>query len=136
MMEWENIKWLDDYNESKYYKTAKEPLIILSTSNMLDNGRILEWVQSMLPDRNNTIIFCGYTTEDSLATRIKDKSNAQVFIDKKFYVNECKLIDLQSYSSHITRSELLNLHGLNANYDRLVLVHGEVENKKGFSQEC
>ena len=134
MMEWENIKWLDDYNESKYYKTAKEPLIILSTSNMLDNGRILEWVQSMLPDRNNTIIFCGYTTEDSLATRIKDKSNAQVFIDKKFYVNECKLIDLQSYSSHITRSELLNLHGLNANYDRLVLVHGELENKRVFAR--
>ena len=41
---------------------------------------------------------------------------------------------MQSYSSHITRSELLNLHGLNANYDRLVLVHGELENKRVFAK--
>jgi len=134
LMEWQNIKWLDDYNESKYYKSAKEPLIILSTSNMLDNGRILEWVQTLLPSKDNTIIFCGYTTEDSLATRIKDKSNAQVFIDKSFYSNECKLIDLQSYSSHITKNELIALHGINANYDRLVLVHGELESKKAFEK--
>ena len=29
---------------------------------------------------------------------------------------------------------MLNLHGLNANYDRLVLVHGELENKRVFTK--
>lgn len=127
MMAWKNIRRIITPEDSKAAIADKGAKIICSSSGMLSAGRSVKWVQSVLPNENDCLLFIGYAGIDTLAGRIKQGSTQKTInINGKPYKNKCNLIDLHSFSSHIQRDDLVNYYK-SLNCEKIVLVHGELK---------
>ena len=124
---WDNVRFIKDYNESKLSVSDKSPKIVLSSSGFLLKGRSVNYLKELISDIKSHILFVGFSPEGSIASKIK---NGQKFIniEGKSYKNKCNITILNSFSSHIGQIELLNyLKGINA--DKIYLVHAEEKSK-------
>ena len=131
---WKNIVLCNDYETSKYYQNLKTPQIILSTSNFLKAGRIVQWLKILLPNEKNHICFCGYTgDEDSLAWKIKNNKR-YVEIERERIKNKANITCLTSFSSHASQQELIDRY-TKLNYQKIYLVHGEFDSKCLFAEK-
>ena len=134
VLSWKNIKFVDDYEISKCYQLSKEPMIILAASGMLTAGRAINWVQKLLPNCNNYIIFCGYSPENSLAGKIKAGKSKTLTINGRPTPNKCGIVSLRSFSSHMQRSELLKYYS-ELQTEKVILVHSNQQSKIEFAKE-
>ena len=134
--EWENLHFIEEYNESKFYRNSSEPLVVLACSGMLvGNGRSIQWLKEILGKRNSHIIFVGYTAENSLARKIQNEKATRNFtIDGCVRKNLANITDLKSFSSHMQKIDLLNYYG-DFNADKIALVHGNKKDKLKFAEE-
>lgn len=134
MMSWENIKRIITPEASKAAIADKGPKVICSSSGMLTAGRSIKWVQNVLPNENDLILFIGYAGTDTLAYKIKhEKEQKTININGKPYKNKAQIIDLQSFSSHMQRKDLINYYK-NINCNKIYLVHSD-KNKIEFKQD-
>jgi metallo-beta-lactamase family protein len=132
---WKNIKFIENYEESKHWMECKEPCISLAASGMLQAGRSRQWVKALLPDANSYIIFVGFSAVSTIGWKIKhNKNQKSITIDGKPYPNRCGIVNLLSFSSHIQRDEMLKYYS-NINCEKICLVHGEMKGKIEFAKE-
>ena len=125
MMSWKNIRMVITPEDSKSAISDKGAKIICASSGMLTAGRSVKWVQSILPNENDCILFVGYAGQDTLAGHIKNGSSQKTInINGKPYKNKCNLVDLKSYSSHMQHDDLVNYYK-SMNCEKIYLVHGD-----------
>ena len=134
MMSWKNIKRVITPEDSKAAIADNGAKVVLSSSGMLTAGRSIKWTQSILPHENDLIMFIGYAGEDTLAYKIKhEKEQKTININGKPIKNKAQILDLQSFSSHMQRKDLINYYkGINC--DKIYLVHSD-KNKIEFKQD-
>ena len=119
--------------DSKAAISERGPKIICASSGMLTAGRSIKWVQSILPNENDCILFIGYAAQDTLAGRIKKgTSQKTITINGKSY--KCSLVDLHTFSSHMQRMDLINYYK-NINCEKIYLVHGDEQAKKELKED-
>lgn len=128
----DNIRLVAEYNESKMYYNSKVPMIILSSSGMMTAGRVLNYLPSILKDEKNYIVFCGYASTGSLASIIKQGKKKYIKIGDKVIKNNCRIISLNSFSSHMQYQQLIDYYS-SINCERIALVHGETKVKQSFA---
>lgn len=134
MMEWKNFKFIYNPEDSKEAVSDKQAKVILSSSGMLTAGRSVKWTQNILPNENDCILFCGYSTEGSLAYRIKNGSSKKtISINGKPYKNRANIIVLHSFSGHMSHDDLLEYYS-SIITDKIYLVHSDKE-KNEFKNE-
>lgn len=132
---WKNIIWCDGYKESKMMQSELKSGVILSSSGMCNNGRVINWLKDSLADEKNHCIFCGYSGADSLATAIKEgKDNKYITIDKESIPNKMQITTLFSFSSHADCRELLEYY-TNVQYNKLYIVHSDTTDKLLFTKK-
>ena len=135
MMSWKNIRRIITPEASKAAISDKGAKIICASSGMLCAGRSVKWVQSILPNENDCILFVGFAGEDTLAGRIKHGSSQKTInINGKPYKNKCNLVDLHSYSSHIQRKDMINYYK-SINCEKIYLVHGDMQAKLELKED-
>lgn len=135
MMSWKNLKRVIDPEESKAAIGDKSAKVILASSGMLTAGRSVKWVQNILPNENDCILFIGYAGTDTLAGKIKSGVNQKTInINGKPYKNKAQLVDLHSYSSHMQRNDLLNYYKQIAT-EKIYLVHGDSQARIEFKED-
>lgn len=134
MMSWKNIKRIITPEDSKAAIEDKGTKVICSSSGMLTAGRSVKWVQSILPNEDDLIMFIGYAGEDTLAYKIKhEKEQKTININGKPIKNKAQILDLLSFSSHMQRKDLINYYkGINC--DKIYLVHSD-NNKIEFKHD-
>lgn len=136
---WNQFKYVKETEESKLAVSKNESCICLGSGGFLQGGgRSIPWAKSILPRRKDMIIFCGYGgNEDSIIYRIKHPEKHKIItIDNKKCKNNCAVMSLKSFSSHIQHDELLDLLGNKINVDnKIFLVHGNMDTKISFSKE-
>lgn len=131
---WKNIKWVETYEESTQLRKENSSQIIISTSNFLKNGRVVEWLKSMLPNSNNRIFLCGYAgDETSIAYQIQHNKK-YVEIDGVKVKNGANVISLNSFSSHASQDELLKRYS-EMQFNKIYLVHSESKGKQVFAEK-
>jgi metallo-beta-lactamase family protein len=109
-------------------------MIILSSSGMLNAGRVLSYLPHILSNPNNCIVFCGYSTEGTLAWQIKEGDKKRIKIGEEWVNNRANIINLYSFSSHMQHNELLQYYStIQAN--KIYLVHGQMDSKLLFAKE-
>lgn len=129
---WKNVKFISDVDESKLCVADKSPKVILSSSGMMNAGRVLKYAKEILPDEKSTILFCGFSVEGTLAWRIKNLSDQKtISIDGKPYKNKCSVVNLLSFSGHMQYNDLLNYYK-SINTECIALVHGDMNDKIKF----
>lgn len=134
MVHWDNFEFIYYPEDSKDAVSDKRAKVVLSSSGMLTAGRSVKWVQSVLPNENDCILFCGYSTEGSLAAKIKN-GNAQktISINGKPYKNKANIVSLHSFSGHMSRNDMLNYYS-SIVADKIYLVHSD-QNKIEFKDD-
>lgn len=129
MVNWENVRFVRDSDESKSLINDKSPMVIVSSSGMLSKGRSKNYLKTILPDENAYIIFVGYSAEGSLSWKVKNnKEQKTITIDNKPYRNRCGIVSLQSLSSHIQRDQMIDYYS-SIHTNSIYLVHGNMQGK-------
>ena len=134
VVQWKNINFIVDAQESKAWQNSDVPAVIVSSSGMMTHGRSRAYAKNMLGDSKNIIAFCGFSVENSLAAIIKEGKQKTIKIGGKRVANRCKIVDLRSFSSHMQKDSLLKYYG-GVECEKVLLVHGEMSGKLSFAKE-
>ena len=134
-MNWTNIKCNKDYTGTLAILSKHEPRIIISTSGFLVNGRIVTYLQEMLPSSKAVIYLSGYCGGlDSLGAKILNPNQKTVTIEKRVIMKRAEVKQLRTMSSHIQYDELISLYkGLNCN--KIIIHHSSEDGKAQFGEE-
>lgn len=135
-LKWQDImkqtKVIDSYESSIALQESNEPCIILSASGFLQGGRIINHLKASLDKSSTCVIFCGFAGENNLASQIK-AGQKEVNIDGTVVKNQANIVELRSFSSHVSYEELMQYYNEDTRYDKLVLHHGTFESKAAFA---
>lgn len=132
IMNWKNLKFINEVTDSKALQMSNEHCIIVSASGFLNGGRVLSHLTTVLPNGNNTIMFIGYAGEQNLASRIK-ANEPFVEVNGVVIENKAKIVELRSFSSHASYEELMAYY-TEIPYNKICLVHGEMNGKVEFAK--
>lgn len=134
LIQWDNLIFVKEPEESKALVSSNEPCLILSTAGMCQIGRIRHHLKATIPNPNATVLFVGYSTPGTLASLLKDNNIKTVTIDTKEYKCRCASYSLKSMSGHADFSSLLNYYS-NINCNKIVLHHGSSAAKENLANE-
>ena len=135
LMGWKNLIMIESYEESKRWMDSGKPCCILSSAGMLNAGRSRRWAASLLPHHNAHILFCGFSVENSLASKIKNfPEQRTISIDGKKVRNACSVTDLHSFSGHMGRDDLLKYYS-DIDAEKIALVHADYDAKVEFAHD-
>ena len=131
---WKNIVQIEDYSESMTWAESMRPMVILASSGMLMAGHVKNFLPHIIKDYDSTILFVGYLVEGTLGYKIKySKEDRKIKIDGALVPNNCSIVALNSFSSHMQYEELINYYS-NIIADKLVLVHGNMQDRITFAE--
>ncbi|MBP9758098.1 MBL fold metallo-hydrolase [Candidatus Dojkabacteria bacterium] len=107
--------------------------IILAGGGMANGGRILNYFRSHISGANNSVIFVGFQAEETLGRRLIEGAKL-IEIDSKQYTVSAEVLNIEGYSAHADKSELL---WWLSRFDktlikRIFLTHAEFEKSKNF----
>lgn len=134
VLQWKNLKFLKEFTDTQNWVESDKSCVFLSCGGMLQAGRAVYTATKLLPNIKNHIIFCGYSSSDSLATKIKNKKTKTINIEGKPISCRCGVTVLKSMTSHMQRPELIEYYS-GGNYDKIALVHSNFNDKLGFAKE-
>ena len=134
VINWNNVKLLKEFEENQVFLKGEKPCIFLSSSGMMQAGRSVSNAKVLLRNERNCIVFCGYSVENSLAWKLKQKKNKTITIEGEKIPNRANVVVLNSFSSHMQRDDLLEYLS-NGNFDKVALVHGNWNSKIVFGKE-
>lgn len=126
-----NLKFVQSWEESKSIQESNEPCILISSSGMLTAGRAVCYLKYLLPNPNNAVLFIGYSTENTVATEIK-QGNKTIKVDGEVVSNKAQIYSLNSFSSHSNYNQLMK-YLMELDYQKVCLVHGNYESKIIFA---
>lgn len=137
------LHYITDVNDSKAINSIKTPAIIISSSGMVNAGRVRHHVANNIENPNSTILIVGYcapgTTGHALAI---GKEEIFLFGDKKKVRADIEVMD--SFSAHADEDEMIDfVSNQKKSVKKIFLVHGSDTaraaftdrlSKEGFSQ--
>jgi metallo-beta-lactamase family protein len=119
--------------ESKSINSIRGSTIIMAGSGMCTGGRIKHHLVHNITREESTILFVGYQARGTLGRHILDGS-PEVRIHGKYYPVRAKIEQIQGFSAHAGRRDLLRwLEAFRSSPARLFLTHGEKESAQSFS---
>jgi len=119
---------------SKQLNYKPEPCVIVSSSGMMNAGRIKHHLFNNLEDSKNTLLIVGYCAPDTLGGSIKaGAEKVKLFGEWKNVL--AKVETMNSFSAHADRKEMINfMNNQPKKVKKLFLVHGELEAQEVFKK--
>jgi len=132
----ENLKYIQNADESKALNTSNEPCIIISASGMADAGRVKHHIMHAVSDEKNTILIVGYCSPRTLGANLLE-GKKQVHIYGDYYDLKADVESIHSYSAHADYSELIQFLSCQEKekVKTIFLVHGEEHPKLSFKEK-
>ncbi len=94
-----SLKVVQTVEESESLKKGRGPRIILAGSGMSHGGRILSLYETMLHDKNTTVVFVGYQAAGTLGRRLQDGAKTIELNDKTIHIH-ATFDTVTGYSGH------------------------------------
>ena len=131
VMAWDRLKFISSYKDTEKLMVKKEqPMIIISSSGMVDNGHAKSWAKSLLGRTNDAIFFIGYCGQNTLGNRIQNPNTKTVTIDGVVCAKKCQIKIYSTFSSHAQQNDLLEyIKHINVGKS-IILHHGSEDAKK------
>ncbi|MGE0567255.1 MAG: MBL fold metallo-hydrolase RNA specificity domain-containing protein [Bacteroidia bacterium] len=131
----DGLKYVTEVEQSKAIDSSKKPSVIISSSGMMDAGRIKHHLIHHLSDKKNTVLIVGFCTPNSLGGKLIRGEN-EVFIFGKPVKVKADIKIMESYSAHADYNELLSFLSCQdkSRVKEIFLVHGETEAKVRFKE--
>ena len=127
------LKYITDVEDSKKLNEVQGPCVILSSSGMCENGRILHHLANNIENKNNIVLMVGYAAEHTLARKIINKEKVVKIFGEEFNLN-AEVIVMESFSAHADSNELVDFCKMQdkSKLKNIFLVHGELEQQEAF----
>ena len=134
LMNWDNLIFTKESDDSKCLVASNDPCLILSTAGFCQVGRVRHHLKSLVGNPNATVLFVGYSSPGSLASLLKDNKCKSVNIDQKEYKCRCASYSLKSMSGHAPFNQLVDYYS-SINCNKIVLHHGSTEAKETLKKK-
>jgi metallo-beta-lactamase family protein len=132
-LEYKNITFTPNVEDSKKLKDLSGPAIILSASGMCEGGRIRHHLKNEIWKQENTILFVGYQAQHTLGRRILERRPSIKIFDKHYRV-KAHIKKVNGYSGHADRDELLTFIDQIDGIKNIFVVHGESSQSAEFAK--
>ena len=126
------LSYIREVAASKALNNSQEASIIISSSGMMNAGRVRHHLYNSIDHPKNTILIVGYCSPDTAGGMLRDGiDKLKLFGDWKMVKADIEIMD--SFSAHADRNEIIGfLHNQKAGLKRLFLVHGEIDRQENF----
>lgn len=122
------LTYIREAEESKALNEKKDPCMIISASGMAEGGRILHHLKNNIGNKNNLILFVGYSAKETLARKIMDgQPEVNIFGDP--YKVKAQIKTMDYFSAHADQKGLLDYLKFSPpqKLKNIFLIHGESE---------
>ena len=120
---WDNLKFIESYKETLAIMATREPMIVISSSGMAQNGHIVEWLKSAINCSRDMIMVVGYSPKDEILDKLV-RGDEIVKWNGLTYRVRCKIKKYNTFSSHLSAKGIIR-YLKQHNTNLLVFHHGE-----------
>lgn len=123
-----SLFYITSVDDSKRLNDIKGPVIIISSSGMMEAGRIKHHLANSISDPANTVLVVGYCAPSTLGARIA-RGEKEVSIHGNKYQVNAEIEKIESYSGHGDYREMADYLTCQdtGRLQHIFLVHGEYE---------
>ncbi len=128
-----SLFYITSVDDSKRLNEIKQPVIIISSSGMMEAGRVKHHLANNIANPANTVLIVGYCAPSTLGARI-GRGEKEVSIHGKKYPVNAEIVKIESYSGHGDYKEMADYLSCQdpVKLKKLFLVHGEYETQKTY----
>jgi len=132
-----SLHYIKNVDESKALNDYLKPCIIISSSGMLEAGRVKHHVANNISNWRNTILIVGYCSPTSLGARIQEPGLREISIFGNYHPVLAKIAKIEAFSGHGDYNEMKAFLSCQDTQliKRTFLVHGEYEVQQSYQKE-
>jgi metallo-beta-lactamase family protein len=121
-----SLFYINSTEESKRLNELKEPCIIISSSGMMEAGRVKHHLANNLSSPNNTVLAVGYCAPSTLGARLL-RGDQEVSIHGVRHTVRAEIKKIDSFSGHGDYREMIGYLSCQdpGKLKQVFLVHGE-----------
>jgi len=110
----------------------ERPAIVIAASGMCQGGRIVNYLEALLPLKSTEVLFVGYQASGTLGRSLQNASMGKVVhIEGRPVVVNAEIFSISGFSAHADQSDLIRfIEGITPKPDDVRLVHGDNEAKQ------
>lgn len=130
-----SLRYITDVVKSKALNEMKQPCIIISSSGMMEAGRVKHHLANHIENPATTVLCVGYCEPSTLGAKIM-RGDETVSIFGHLHKVRAELRRIDSLSGHGDYSEMINYIGCQdkRKLKKIFLVHGEEQTQQNFAQ--
>lgn len=131
----QNLQYIEQTRESKRISNLPEPAILVSSSGMLEGGRIQHHIKNHLQNPQCTILMVGFSAEGTFGRRLLE-SDGMLRVGKRDVPVLARVQQTDVFSGHGDQNDLLKFVKSQSpeKTRRVFLVHGEPESMRDFKE--
>ncbi|MDP4208032.1 MAG: MBL fold metallo-hydrolase [Bacteroidota bacterium] len=131
-----SLYYIQEPSESKELNNHKEPCVIISSSGMMEAGRVKHHLANSISDSRNTILSVGYCSPSTLGAKIV-RGDKKVSIFGTEYEVLADVKRLESYSGHGDYKEMLSFLDCQdkSKVQKVFVVHGEYKSQLHYKEK-
>jgi metallo-beta-lactamase family protein len=115
-------------------KSTAEPCIIVAASGMCAGGRVMNYLEALLPDKRTDIILAGYQADGTLGRDLQNQKST-VWIDNQLIDVSAQIHTMSGYSAHADQADLIKfVEGIEEGRKEVIVVHGEDNVREEFER--
>ncbi len=129
-----NLTYVRDVEISKSLNNTDEACIIISSSGMMNAGRVRHHLFNSIDKKKNTLLIVGYCSPDTPGGILRrGVESLKLFGEYKPVKMDIEIMD--SFSAHADRNEILEfIKNQQGRVRKVFLVHGEIERQESFRE--
>lgn len=112
--------------------STNEAAIVVAASGMCSGGRIMNYLEALLPNQQTDVILAGYQAQGTLGRQLQDGEDYVYISNNKVNVS-AQVHSMSGYSAHADQEDLMAfILGIPKAPQKIFLIHGEPKTKQIF----
>ncbi len=130
-----NLFYIQSVDDSKKLNDIKKPCVIISSSGMMEAGRVKHHLANSIENPKNTVLVVGYCAPSTLGAKIL-RGDKQVSIFGNMYNVHAEIERIESFSGHADYKEMIQFLSCQQpeNISDMFLVHGEYQSQLSYKK--
>lgn len=132
-----SLKYIKNVDKSKSLNDYNSPCIIISSSGMLEAGRVKHHVSNNIESNRNTVLIVGYCTPTSLGARIQAPGLREISIFGRIHKVKARIARIEAFSGHGDYKEMIDFISCQdkSQLRKTFLVHGELDVQESYKEK-
>lgn len=127
-----SLNYIRKVEGSKALNDSKEPMIIISSSGMMNAGRVRHHLYNNIDNEKNTFLMVGYCAPNTAGGMLKNGIQELKIFGEYKPVN-AEIVSMASFSAHGDRGEMKEfISNQKKSAKKIFLVHGDYDTQVAF----